>query len=301
MVVTAAVLWSSSTVFMRLLQQPSPLCLESPAISPLQIAFYRSFFAGLCVLALMRPRHVTFKPLMGAMLVAFGIMTALYLSALGLGTAANAILLQNTAPVWIYFLGVYLLGDPPDRPTLRTLLLAMLGALIILAGNWPVNLDAAEQGVQQAILLMAAGSGFFYAIVVLFLRQLRNESAAWLTTLNLLGGSAVILGFAALHEECFEVGSWLAKPSGRQLVFLAVYGVVQLAVPYFLFAKGLKVISPQEAGIITLLEPLLNPLWAYLIAPDRETPTLWTFVGGAIMLAALAWRYWPRKTTPASS
>jgi drug/metabolite transporter (DMT)-like permease len=59
-------------------------------------------------------------------------------------------------------------------------------------------------------------------------------------------------------------------------------------------ARGLRVVSTQEAGVITLLEPLLNPLWAYLVAPQKESPTAYTFVGGALILGALAWRYWPR-------
>ena len=66
-----------------------------------------------------------------------------------------------------------------------------------------------------------------------------------------------------------------------------------MAMPYLLFTYGLRTVSPQEAGIITLMEPVLNPIWAYLIAPDRETPTLWTWLGGLILLAALTWRYFP--------
>jgi hypothetical protein len=62
-------------------------------------------------------------------------------------------------------------------------------------------------------------------------------------------------------------------------------------------ARGLRVVSPQEAGVITLLEPLLNPLWAYHVSPETETPTVFTLVGGALILSALAWRYWPGRTT----
>jgi DME family drug/metabolite transporter len=54
-------------------------------------------------------------------------------------------------------------------------------------------------------------------------------------------------------------------------------------------------VSPQEAGVITLLEPLLNPLWAYLVAPETEAPTMYTLLGGVCILGALAWRYWPRR------
>jgi drug/metabolite transporter (DMT)-like permease len=81
-----------------------------------------------------------------------------------------------------------------------------------------------------------------------------------------------------------------------QLLFLAVFGALQMATPYFLFARAIRTVGPQEAGIITLLEPLLNPLWAYLIAPDKETPTVWTWLGGGVLMAALVWRYAPRRS-----
>jgi hypothetical protein len=53
--------------------------------------------------------------------------------------------------------------------------------------------------------------------------------------------------------------------------------------------------SPQEAGMLTLVEPLLNPLWAFLVYPQSETPTAFTLVGGACVVGALAWRYWPSR------
>src|SRR5262249_4485995 len=60
-----------------------------------------------------------------------------------------------------------------------------------------------------------------------------------------------------------------------------------------LVARGLRSVSPQEAGTLTLIEPLLNPVWAYLIS--GEVPSPWTLVGGGFILGALAWRYWPRR------
>jgi len=85
----------------------------------------------------------------------------------------------------------------------------------------------------------------------------------------------------------------LAPPSFGQLVILLLFGVVQMSAAYWLMARGLRTVSAQEAGAITLLEPLLNPVWTYLIS--GETPETATFVGGGVILAALAWRYRPRK------
>ncbi|QEL20002.1 DMT family transporter [Limnoglobus roseus] len=298
-IILVAVLWSTGSLFMRLLQQPTALELDEPHLSPIQIAFYRSLFAGLCLLPLIRPRDCRVRPAMGLLVVTFAVMSALYLTALGSGSAANAILLQNTSPVWVYFLGIWFLGERADRRSLAAVLIGLLGAVVIVGGNWPREEQGVAAATQIELLLMGLGSGFTYAGVVLILRSLRNESPAWLTMLNLLGTAAMMGLFFACKLGLDGFWTWVTAPSGKQLAFLAFFGCVQLAVPYVLFARSLKTVSPNEASIITLLEPVLNPVWAYLIAPDRETPTDWTLIGGGLLLAALVWRYAPRPAAVA--
>ncbi len=299
--VIAALLWSTGSLFTRLLTEPTSLGLNSPAVTPLQIAFFRGMCAGLILLPLVRPREVRLRPAMIGMVACFGVMSGLYMSALALGPAANAILLQNTAPFWVYLIGVYLLGDLADARSWRAILVGMIGAAVIVVGNWPRGLAPGEQATQVQILLMAAGSGLMYALVVLFLRHLCHESSAWITSLNLIGSATVLASFVLIWEGTEKFATWATALTGRQLVFLAFFGAVQMALPYWLFARGLRAVGTQEAAIITLLEPVLNPLWAYLIAPDRDAPTVWTFVGGSLLLGALGWRYAPvrRRVTPA--
>jgi drug/metabolite transporter (DMT)-like permease len=83
-------------------------------------------------------------------------------------------------------------------------------------------------------------------------------------------------------------------PSGIQWLFLAGLGVFQMALPYVLFARGLKRIPGHEATGIGLIEPLLNPAWVFLAWGDR--PAWWTIVGGVCILIGLALRYlWPSR------
>lgn len=293
--VLAAVLWSTGSLFTRLLQTPTFLGLDRPEISSIQIAFYRALFAGLCLLPLIRPSECRFRPAMGLLVLTFAVMNALYISALAEGSAANAILLQNSSSVWVYFLGLWLLRERSDARSLSAILIGFVGILAIVVGNWPRTEAGANAGQQVEVLLMGVGSGFTYAGVVLLLRVLRNESAAWLMVLNLLGTAAVLAAYF-VHKLGLEgFWGWVTAPSAKQLAFLAFFGCVQLATPYVLFARSLRTVSPNEASIITLLEPILNPIWAYLIAPETETPTAWTFIGGGLLLAALAWRYAPRR------
>jgi drug/metabolite transporter (DMT)-like permease len=233
---------------------------------------------------------------MGGLVVTFAVMSGLYLSALALGPAANAIFLQNTAPFWVYLLTVFVLRQPGDRRGWQAVTLGLIGAVVIVAGNWPRNLPPNEQQAQVAIMGMGVGSGIVYAGVVIFLRVLRDYSPAWLVMLNLLGSAAALGLFVLIHDGPAAFLAWVSTPTARQLAVLAVFGVVQMATPYWLFARGLRSVGPVEAGIITLLEPLLNPLWAFLITPEKDTPTAAMYVGGLLILGALVLRYVPLVT-----
>jgi len=292
--ILAAVLWSAGGFFMRVLTAPTALHLDGPTLSPIQIAFWRALFAGIVLIPLVRRAEFRFRAPMLGMVVCFSVMCGLYLSALGYGSSANAILLQNTAPVWVYILGVYVLGHRAEIGAGQATALAMLGAAVIILGNWPWNRPPDEQARDIPVLLMGAGSGLTYAGVVLFLGHLKGECPAGLMVLNLLGCAACIAGIVLLRFGWDECRTWLVAPSLPQLLFLMVFGSLQMAVPYWLFARGLRSVTAQEAGIITLLEPVLNPIWAYLVAPERETPTIWTIAGGGILLGALAWKYAPK-------
>ena len=173
----------------------------------------------------------------------------------------------------MYLASVWWLGEAPDRRSFAALLLGVLGIGIIVWGG--------RKEAQLDVIVIALVSGLAYAGVIVCLRVLRDASSRWLTVLNHLASSVVLV-------------PWIwPLPTAGQLCLLFVYGAGQMGVPYLLMARSLKAVSPQEAGTISLLEPLLNPLWAYLIS--GEQPSVYTIGGGAFILAALAWRYWPSR------
>src|SRR5438034_6945123 len=110
-VASAAILWSLGSLFTRYLREPTVLGLNEPELSSLLIASYRGLFGGLFMLLAVRRADVRFRPVMLGMVVTFAVMSGLYMSALALGPAANAIFLQNTAPIWVYIFAVFLLGE----------------------------------------------------------------------------------------------------------------------------------------------------------------------------------------------
>ncbi len=281
---------------MRLLREPLGFGLNDPALTPLQIAFYRGLFGGLAVLALVRYKEITVRPRMVWMVLAFTAMSGLYLSALGLGPAANAIFLQNTAPLWVFVFGVAVLGERSDSRGWQTALLGAAGAVVLVAGNWPNDLSPSERSLQVLVLFMGLGSGFLYAVVVLSLRALSAHSPARLVALNLLGTAMGLGLFVLVSQGASGFAAWATAPSAKQVAVLAAFGAVQMALPYWLFTRSLRTVSPMEAAIITLLEPLLNPLWAYLLTPDKDTPTVPMLCGGGLILSALVWEYVPVRT-----
>jgi DME family drug/metabolite transporter len=273
----AALLWSLSGAFTKVLREDTFLQLNQPPVAPLQIAFCRGLCAGLVLLPLLRRRDLAWRWAMPAMTICFAVMNALFVSAMALGTAANAILLQYTAPLWMYLASIWLLGEAADRRSSVALAFGLAGVAAIVAGGW--------HDAQLGVVALGLGSGLAYAGVMIFLRLLRDVSSRWLTALNLVFCAAALVPFV-----------WgQPRPTPAQLAVLAVYGVFQMALPYWLAARGLRSVSPQEAGTITLLEPILNPVWAYLVSPGTEAPSAFTWVGGAFIVGALAWRYVPRR------
>jgi drug/metabolite transporter (DMT)-like permease len=273
----AAVLWSTSGGLVKLLTQDTPLQLHVPRLTPLQLACFRLLFAGLVLLPTVRRSEITFRPLMLVMVGVFVLMNVMYIRAMALGTAANAVLLQYSAPMWMYLAGIWLLGERVDRRGLAALALGLFGVAVIVVGNWTP--------AQMGLIALGLGSGVTYAGILICLRLLRDCSSELLTVLNHLAGGLILLPFVLV--------AWSANPTPGQWLTLILLGGLQMGVPYLLVARALRVVSPHEAGIICLLEPLLNPAWAYLAV--GELPSSWTFLGGAFILGALAWRYWPRQ------
>jgi drug/metabolite transporter (DMT)-like permease len=142
-----------------------------------------------------------------------------------------------------------------------------------------------SQGVALAAVGWGLASGVLYGGIVLALRHLRDHDPVWLAALNHLV-TAVALAPLALSGTHF--------PGGIQWPLLAALGMVQMGLPYILFAYALKHIPGHEALGIGMIEPILVPVWVYLAW--GEPPAWWTLVGGAFILAGLGLRY--LGTTP---
>jgi len=132
-------------------------------------------------------------------------------------------------------------------------------------------------------------SGVCFAAVVLCLRSLRDLDSAWLIFLAHVVTALVLCPFAVGGE------TW---PQGKQWLYLALFGSVQMGIPYVLFSLGLKRISSHQASGLTLLEPILVPVWVWVAwrnATDYEYPAVTTMIGAGLILAGLLVSHWKGK------
>jgi drug/metabolite transporter (DMT)-like permease len=262
LVFAAAVMWSLSGFFVK-----APYFKGWPG--PV-LAFWRAVFACIALWPMVRQPRWTWKLI--PMTAIFACMNYTYLTAMVKGSAANAIWLQCTAPVWVLLVGVFFFGERTvGRDWLMVGFAAVGVGMILFFESRAANIEAVIWGLT---------SGMFYAGVVLALRHLRAYDPVWLAALNHLVTAICLAPFAMLESRF---------PSGMQWILLAGLGIVQMGLPYVLFARGLKRIAGHEATSIALVEPLLNPLWVFLAWGER--PDWWTFAGGALILVGLTIRF----------
>lgn len=268
LILFAACLWSLAGVFIKFLDVP-----------PLTIVFYRSFFASLLFVPFVQRKDWRFDAPILVSVVSYTAAISAFVSANKLTTAANAIVLQYTAPIFVFIFSRLVLGERISKLNGLALAASMIGVGII-------SLDSVGAPEMTGIIL-ALLSGVLFAAYMVNLPRIKEVSPVYLTWINNLVCALLLL---------WLVKSQLTLALGEILI-LAVMGTVQLGIPYFLFSKGLRTVPLQEASLIALIEPVLNPLWVALAV--GEIPSVATLAGGGMILAGLGARYvWPLLRRP---
>lgn len=276
LVLLAALLWSTTGLFSKAPYFDSwPTEIDGwPVRGPL-LAFWRTLFASFVLFPLVRrPR---WNPRLIPTCLIFAAMNITFLTAITNTTAANAIWLQHTAPAWVFLFGVLLLREEIHPRDWLLVGFALLGVSFILYFEL--------QGQAGIGVTYGLAGGLTYGGVVLTLRWLRDEEAAWVVAMQHFATALILLPYAIYQN------TW---PNVEQAVVLSAFGILQLGLPYWLFARGVQGIAGHEASGIVLVEPLLVPVWVYLAwhnEPTYDAPQWWTFVGGGLILVGLLCRY----------
>ena len=261
LLLAAALCWSLGGVLLKSVDWP-----------PLAVAGGRGLIAAGFLLAVRgRTLRFTWSPLQLGTAVAYAGCTVLFAAANKLTTAANAILLQYTAPVWVALFGAWLLGERASRADWYTIAAAFVGMAIFLYDGLRLH--------DLAGILVSIASGVCFAAMILLLRKQKDGSPIESV---ILGN---VLGFLAGLPAMLSAGS---LPPGRSLLALLLLGVVQLGVPYLLYVRAIRHVTALEAVLIPVIEPILNPLWVMLALHEQPSPL--ALLGGAIVLGAVTLR-----------
>ncbi len=256
----AALCWSLGGVLIKNVDWP-----------PLAVAGGRGLIAAAFLGATSRGLKFRWSPVQLGAAVAYAATTVLFVVANKLTTAANAILLQYTAPVWIALFGAWFLGERATRADWLTVGAVLAGMALFFADGLQFS------GVTGNVFALASGVSF--AAMILMLSRQKNSGPPL---------ESIILG----NLIAFAIGlPFMVRaplPSAGGLGALMVLGVVQLGVSYWLYARALRHVTALEAVLVPVVEPILNPLWVLLALGEK--PSGLALVGGVIVLTAVTLR-----------
>ena len=253
--IIAAILWSTSGILVKVLSW-----------SPLAVLAGRSIFSGLAFLIYLRrfPWHPNRWQVLAA--GSYILTQFFYISSLKLTTAANAIFLQYTAPVYIVLSGYWLLKEKPSRSDWVSMLIIFSGLGLFLGDG--LQLDSLTGTI------LAALSGISLAAMTMSLRAQKDGNPAESFLLaNLFTATA---GFYFVTQEPWTAINWLS---------IAYLGLFQVGLSFILYSIAIRVIPALETTLIGTLEPILNPVWVFLFI--GETPGPLALVGALVVLAGV--------------
>ena len=264
---------AKSTFFLvitGLLWSTGGLLIKNVDSNPLAISGMRSIIASLVILVALGKPKFTWSFSQIASALAYTITVILFVSANKMTTAANAILLQSTAPIYVALLSAWILKEEVrllDWITIVTVFGGM--ALFFLE-----NLDS--RGMVGNI--MAVASGVTFALFNVFMRLQKDGSPM----------ESVLLGniLTAVVGIPFLIGS---LPSLSGWVNLIILGVAQLGLSYVFYSEAIKHSTALEAVLILMIEPILSPVWVFLFI--GEVPGKLPMIGGAIVIGAITIRF----------
>jgi len=252
--------------------------IKSCALTTWQVAGFRSAVAVIALLLLMpRPTRWTRRTL--AVGLAYMFTMILFVAGNKLTTAANTIFLQSTAPLYMLLIGPVLLDEPVRRRDVSFMLVLAAGLGMFFIGTEPA-LATAPNPTRGNVF--AALSGVSWALTVAGLRWVSRDADDPGTAAS----SALIAGNALTFVVCLPLALPLSPGSAADWAVVAYLGSFQVGVAYVLLSTGVRRVPALESSLLLLLEPVLNPVWAWVV--HGETPGAWSLVGGLTILAATA-------------
>jgi len=258
-VLIAGLLWSSGGLFIKLISLPA-----------MQLAFFRCSIAAITFGIIFRKRILLINKLTLINSVFYAAILITFVIATKTTTAANAIFLQSTAPIYVLIFEPIFNKTKYERINIITVAVCMVGMLLFFVGK-------IEPGHLEGNII-ALFSGIAFA--AFFLGMKKNDPK--------FQSSSIFYGNILVAIISFPFMFSLETLSTGDLWMVTFLGVFQIAIAYAFFSAGLKRIYAVEASIISMIEPVLNPVWVFI--GYGETPSLYSIIGGCIIILTISFR-----------
>ncbi len=261
LVLGAAILWSTGGLF-----------IKATHLNPFEVSFGRSLLATITIVIFTRSEGFGLNRISAITSVLYAALLILFVVATKMTTAANAIFLQYTAPVYVLILEPIFYKEKFRARDFVTVAACLAG----------MSLFFVEKLRPQDVTgnLFALASGVCFALFFLLLRHSKARQVN--RAVSAIYGNLIVV---VLCAPAF-FGAVKRGISPADYARLAYLGIVQIGFAYLLFtlamARGLRSL---DAGIIGYVEPVLNPIWVFLFLGER--PSGWAIIGGAIIIASV--------------
>ena len=258
-IVLAAILWSSGGLFVKLI-----------TLTPMQISFFRCSIAAITFAVMFRKKILQYNPLTFLNSFFYAGVLIFYVIAMKTTTAANAIFLQSTAPIYVLIFEPLFNNTKYQKSNIVTIIICFLGMILFFMGDLtPGQLEGNIFGLMSGILFAA-----------FFLGMKRNDKR--------YQQSSIFWGNILVSVICLPFIFSIEQLNFSQIWMVSFLGVFQIAIAYAFFSYGLKKVMAVEASIIAMIEPVLTPVWVFI--GFGEVPATTAIIGGIIILTAISIR-----------
>lgn len=258
-VVLTALLWSSGGLLIKLI-----------SLTSMQLSFFRCLIAAIVFAVIFRKKVLKINKLAILNAVFYATVLTLFVIATKTTTAANAIFLQSTAPIYVLIFEPILNKTNWEKINILTIAVCFFGMFLFFTG------ELSPGHLEGNIIALLAGVAF--AAFFLGMRKNGKEYQQ----------SAIFYGNVIVAIICIPFILELETISFTDLWMVSFLGVFQIAAAYAIFTYGIKRILAVEASIISMLEPVLNPVWVFL--GYGEVPSTFAIIGGIIIILAITMR-----------
>ena len=261
LVLGAAILWSTGGLF-----------IKATHLSAFELSFGRSLLAAITIAIVTRREGFGLNRVSAVTSILYAALLILFVLATKLTTAANAIFLQYTAPVYVLILEPLFYQEKFRLRDFATVAACLAGMSLFFVGK------LRPEDVSGNLLALASGVCFALFFLLLRHSKARNVNRA---SSAIYGNLIVVLICAPAFFTAAHQGI-----SGEDFARIAYLGIVQIGFAYLLFTLAMaRGVRSLDASIIGYVEPVLNPIWVFLFIGER--PSKWAIVGGTIIITSV--------------